>query len=90
MTTITYMGRPLNAVTEATLEFAMTDAGKRWAEEHFVLAEREMRIDLPLGKRWPEEMKRGRPVTFDVMGLQFDGRIAWRRMHRLVVKGVFR
>lgn len=88
--TMTYGGKPLiQPLRSATidLDLDMTEAGVESLLGHN--PPREVIVTLQPGQRWPDDVKRGRNVTLQIMDRTLRGNVRYRRMHRLVIDGWF-
>ena len=89
-TSWTYGGQPLVRQVEFEVEMHDNDGVEQFRA---VQMEREVRLTLAKGQRWPDTLKRGRSVDFE-MGLggtiyRMTGRVRFRRMHVAVIQGRF-
>ena len=81
-----YRGIPLLNDHRIEFEMEMTEAATDLLPP---AQERDIRIDLARGQRWPDEIRRGMPISVDLNGHPFRGTVRYRRMHRLALRGVF-
>lgn len=75
------------AITPRTAEltFPMREETARELMDAIPELSREVRIDLALGQRWPDSVKRGSVINLYVHGSHLIGKVRFRRLHRLVI-----
>lgn len=86
MTRLEYRGidltaRPITMTLTGTLTEEQSDGMQQWMPA----PDREVRITLGYGERWPDAVKKGQSVTVTLNGYTLTGRVRWRRMRRLVM-----
>jgi len=82
--TITYRGVGLRSGS-VSFDVTMTPADLRAIDAALPTPSRMIRINLAAGQRWPDNVKRGRPVSLDIQGMRLIGKVRFRRLNTVVI-----
>lgn len=81
------------AIRDMALSFTVPMTGDESWVTAAPIPEREVTIRLQQGQAWtvvaPNTLKRGQTVDIDIQGHPFVGRVKYRRLNRLVIRGRF-